>query len=297
MTTTNTINTNAINTPATGVTASALLAELNISVWTARKLDRKVSAEVDQSKSTRARAGNYHKRLLAGTSALEDIQKIAGEARTLHYTHTLPWSDGGARLLPAATFYQYKQRLAEIEQRFNDAVEDFLNQYPALVSAAAFTLGALFSRDEYPDVDDIRGKFRFKYAFSPVPESGDFRVDIEAEAKRELQEQYRDYYQTRMDEAMHDAWQRLHDTLTHMSEKLDDGSDKKKRIHESTVTNARELCELLTSLNVTRDPALERARSRLEQALLGVHVDELRADPLVRADTKRKVDEIMDMLG
>ena len=289
--------TNTLNAPATGVTSSALLAELTIGVWTARKLDKKVSQEVDTSKATKARAGNYHKKLLAGTSSLEDIQKIAGEARTLHYTYTLPWSDAGARLLPATSFYTYKQRLSEIEQRFNDAVENFLTQYPALVSAAAFTLGALFSRDEYPDVDDIKGKFKFKYTFAPVPESGDFRVDIEAEAKRELQEQYRDYYESKTQEAMRDAWQRLHDTLTHMSEKLDDATDKKKRLHESTVTNARQLCELLTSLNITNDPALERARSRLEEAMLGVQVETLRTDPLVRADTKRKVDEIMDMLG
>ena len=283
------------NTTA-AITASAMLVDLNIGVWTARKLDKKVSQEVDAAKATKSRAGNYHKNLLAGTSSLENIQKIAGEARTFHYTHTLPWSDAGTRLLPAASFIEYKKQLAAIEQRFDDAVRDFLQEYGTLVSAAAFTLGALFSRDEYPDVEEIKDKFKFKYVFHPVPESGDFRVDIETEARAELQEQYRDYYSSKMDEAMRDAWQRLHDTLAHISEKLDDG-EKKKRIHESTVTNARQLCELLTSLNITADPALERARAKLEEALIGVKVEELREDPLVRSDTKRKVDEIMDMLG
>lgn len=279
------------------LTNHAMLVDLNISVWTARKLDKKVSAEVDQSKSTRARAGNYHKNLLAGTSSLEAIQTIAGEARTLHYAFTLPWTDSGTRLLPAAGFIDYKRRLAEIERRFNDAVGQFLQDYGAMVSAAAFTLGDLFDRSEYPLALEVADKFRFKYTFYPVPESGDFRVDIEAEAKAELEEQYKGYYETKMEEAMAEAWQRLHDTLTHMSDKLNDSGKKKKRLHASLVSNATDLCSMLTILNVANDPALERARNKLEEALLGVGIDTLRDDPLVRSDTKRKVDEIIDLLG
>lgn len=49
------------------LTKNAMLIELNISVWTARRLDRGVSAEVDVTNNTKTRAGNYHKNLLAGT--------------------------------------------------------------------------------------------------------------------------------------------------------------------------------------------------------------------------------------
>lgn len=279
------------------LTNRAMLVDLNISVWTARKLDKKVSAEVDQRKSTRARAGNYHKNLLAGSHSLGAIQTIAGEARSLHYAFTLPWTDSGTRLLPSAGFITYKQRLAEIERRFNEAVENFVHDYNAMVSAAAFTLGDLFDRKEYPPASEVEDKFRFKYTFYPVPESGDFRVDIEAEAKAELQNQYKDYYAAKMEDAMAEAWQRLHDTLVHMSGKLDDSGEHKQRLHASLVSNATDLCAMLTMLNVANDPALERARNKLEEALLGVGIDTLREDPLVRADTKRKLDEIIDLLG
>ena len=53
---------------------SAMLVDLNISVWTGRKMDKKVSDEIDASKNTKARAGNYHKKLLAGTQKLEQLQ-------------------------------------------------------------------------------------------------------------------------------------------------------------------------------------------------------------------------------
>jgi len=52
--------------PRMGLASSSVLFELSISVWTGRKLDKQVSAEVDMDKSTRARGGNYNKNLFAG---------------------------------------------------------------------------------------------------------------------------------------------------------------------------------------------------------------------------------------
>ena len=66
------------------LSSSAMLVELNISLWTARKLDKKVSNDVDISNSTRTKAGNYHKNLLAGDESLSAIQKLAGFIRTYH---------------------------------------------------------------------------------------------------------------------------------------------------------------------------------------------------------------------
>jgi len=93
---------------------SSMLVDLNIGVWTGRKMDKKVSAEIDASKNTKTQAGNYHKKLLAGTQKLDQIQKLVTAIRTWHYQQTLPWSDGGSRLLPMANFFDYKA--AEVAQ-------------------------------------------------------------------------------------------------------------------------------------------------------------------------------------
>lgn len=286
--------------------SNAMLVDLNIPLWTGRKLDKKVSEEVDATKGTRARGGNYHKNLLAGSDKLEQIQKIAGAARTWHYTHTLPWTDKGARLLPMKNFFDYKQTLNDFEAQFNKVVDEFCDEYPQLVSKSAFTLGAMFDRDEYPDVDRVRTKFGFRYSFSPVPEAGDFRVDVEEEALNELKQQYESHYKSKLDEAMQDTWDRLYDVLNHMSEKLaftDDSYDengvkvKRAPFHASTITNAVELCELLTKLNVTNDPKLEDARKRLESALVGVDANTVKESQEIRHSVKAKVDQILNMFG
>ena len=286
--------------------SNAMLVELNIPLWTARKMDKKVSEEVDVTKGTRARGGNYHKNLLAGSDKLERIGKIAGAARTWHYENTLPWTDKGARLLPMKSFFDYKKTLNNFEIQFTQAVNEFCIEYPQLVSKSAFTLGDLFDRDEYPDVEKVRNKFGFKYSFSPVPEAGDFRVDVEEEALTELKDQYESMYKKKLDDAMQDTWQRLHDVLTHMSEKLsfvddpvDEHGNKVKRspFHATTITNAVELCGLLTKLNITNDPKLEQARQKLERALVGIDADTVKESQEIRHSVKAKVDAILDMFG
>ena len=273
---------------------SSMLVDLNISVWTGRKQDKKVSEEIDAAKSTKVKAGNYHKKLLAGTK-LEEVQKLVGVIRVWHYEQTLPWSDGGSRLLPMKNFFDYKQRLGEYETEFVEVVEDFLREYPTLVSAAAFQLGDLYNAEEYPHVDKLRDKFRFRYVFLPVPEVGDFRIDVNEEHKAELVKQYEQFYENKLSEAMNDTWERLHECLTKMSDKL--AGDEKQIFRDSLVNNAVDLCALLTRLNVTNDSRLEMARQKLESALVGVTPKDLRDDNALRKDTKAKVDEILSMFN
>lgn len=272
---------------------SSMLVDLNISVWTGRKMDRKVSEEIDASKGTHARAGNYHKKLLAGTQKLDELQKLVSGIRIWHYEQTLPWSDGGSRLLPMANFFDYKATLNAWETQFTECVDEFLVEYPTLVSAAAFQLGDLFSSDEYPDVHKLADKFKFKSVFLPVPSAGDFRIEIGEAHQAELKAQYEKFYEERVNTAMGDAWDRLHDVLSKLSGKL--AGVEKQLFRDSLVNNAVDLCDLLTKLNVTQDAKLEQARKKLESALVGVDAKELRNHDEVRLDVKAKVDDILSM--
>lgn len=282
---------------------SSMLVDLNISVWTGRKLDKRVSDEIDQAKNTRTRAGNYNKHLLAGSEKLDAVQKIAGAIRTWHYEQTLPWSDGGSRLLPMKNFFDYKASLNSFRSQFEQAVEDLLVAYPELVSAAAFQLGSLFDRGDYPGAGELLSKFKFKYSFSPVPEVGDFRIETGEEVKRELQEQYKTMFNEKLNDAMQDIWDRLHETLRHMSTKLSDspnprtlkdGTEVRAQIfRDSLINNAVELCGLLSKLNVTDDPKLEQARQDVERVLCGLTPQDVRESDNVRADVKSEVDRIL----
>jgi len=276
------------------IASSAMLVELSISAWTARKLDKKVSTQVDLDKQTKTRAGNYNKNLLAGTGFLDTINKYAASARHWHSTQTLPWSDNGLRLLPMSNFLAYKENLVTLEKNYQALVDKFIVAYPNLVSAAAFQLGDLFDRSEYPEPETVARKFKFRVNYLPVPMAGDFRVDINEEAKAEIIMSCEGLYKERLDNAMKDAWTRLHDCLLRMSERLSDNENgDRKRIHDTLVENAVELTSLLKHFNLTGDSNMETARTELENAIKNHDADDLRESHMAREAVKTKVDAIL----
>lgn len=278
------------------IATSAMMVELNISCWTARKLDKNVSKDIDAVKNTKVRAGNYHKHLLAGNPHHEAVVKYAASSRLWNIKQTIPWSDSGPRIVTMENLFNggYKQELDNRKAEFERLVDVFLGVYPTLISAAAFQLGDLFDREEYPTPDVIRSKFRFNYTLTPIPTANDFRIEIGELAKRELIEQYEAAFNERLNNAMRDVWDRLHECLTHMSERLaNDEEGKRKLFHGTLLTNARELIDLLAKLNVTGDAKLEEARRDLQNALLNTEIDTLKESDYVRENVKSKVDAIL----
>jgi len=77
-----------------------------------------------------------------------------------------------------ANFFDYKATLGDYQTQFNESVKEFIDEYPTLVSASAFQLGDLFDAADYPNANELVDKFKFKYVFLPVPDVGDFRVDV-----------------------------------------------------------------------------------------------------------------------
>jgi hypothetical protein len=283
------------NNHIAGVARAAMLVDLNIAIYSGRKQDRATQAEVTLAKGSGSKkAASVYKNLFAECKELDAITKFQARARSEHYRLTLPWNDRGARLLPTISLLDYKQVMNRYQSEFDMLVDAFLVKYSTLVAAAAFQLGTLFDRKEYPDVSQVARRFRMDIAFVPLPTSGDFRLDVESEVQRELMEQYDRRLAEQLASATKDSWDRLYEALSRLSDRLTVDEDGKKKIfHDTIVTGAVDLCELLTAMNVTQDPQLESARRKLQEVLLGVTPKELREEDGTRVLTKQKVDEIL----
>lgn len=276
------------------IASSAMLVTLNISVWPGKKMDRKASAKLAADAEASEDAWEARKNLDAGTYQRRNIEKLAARIRTWHNEQTIPWADKGERLLPTSLFFDYKQRLNEWEQEFNRERSKFLTHYPEERETMRLASGTMYDAADYPTVEEMATKFAFRSMFSPVPESGDFRVDVPAEALDDIRAQYGSAFNNRLAEAMKEPWARLHEMLTHMSDKLvEPEDDVSRRWHDSFVTRATEMCEMLSHLNVTGDPELERARAKLERAMQGADIEAIKESPEVREDIKADVDAIL----
>jgi len=276
--------------------SSAMLVELGISVWTARKLDKRASDDVTTQNHADKGMANVNKRLLA-CDELTALQKFAGTVRSSHYAITLPWSDSGLRLLTTSKYFAYHKAMSELQDEFNVLIERFLARYEWLINETQLKLGTMYDPGEYPSLDKVRAKFGFRLNYLPLPSAGDFRVDIAAQGAEELREQYATFYSTQLERAMSDIWSRAYEALTRMSERLDYADGEQKRVfRDSLVSNVLELIDVMENMNVTNDPNMQLQQRRLAQAMRGVTPEALREDGHLRRETKKAVDEALKSL-
>lgn len=285
----------AISTPS--IATSAMLVELSISTWTARKKDKQASEDVTRSNGADSGAASVNKNLLSGCDELTAVRKFGANARNIHYSMTMPWSDVGLRLLPTAMYAKYHQAMTELQNEFERLSGVFMNAYGWEYSQAQARLGALWRADDYPSVESIASKFGFRLNYMPLPDAGDFRIDVGTDAVNQMKTHYEEFYSTQVQRAMNDVWRRVYGALSNMSERLDykDHEDK-KTFRDSLVDNVLEMVDLLDVCNVTGDSQMSAMRLNLEDALRGVTPDALREDAFLRAETKRVVDDAIKSL-
>lgn len=277
------------------ISSSAMLVDLSISSWTARKLDKGVTDEVNTSKHASQQASRVNKNLLPGVEQLDGIVKHAAMVRNWVATRTLPWSDYGPRLITTDKFFDFKRELDEYEREFHEKVQSFLDVYPTLISMQAFKLGDMFDREEYPDVSELANKFRFNVAYLPIPETGDFRVDIGREALDEVRSQYAREYEQRLENAMNEVRDRILNSLRHLSERFTDNDDgSRKRFRNNVLENFAETIASVRELNLTKDAAIDAMALEAEEAIRGVDVDSLKESKEVREDVRERVNSVLD---
>jgi hypothetical protein len=281
---------------APSIASSSMLVSLSISVWTGRKKDKEVTDDVLADNGATRAAGAFSKNLMADCAELDAVKKFASMVRTSHLQSTMPWSDTDMRLVTTQRYFAHNKQMTGFQQEFDQLVETFLRVYDWRVADAAAKLGGMFNRDEYPTVDGLRSKFAFKLAYLPVPEAGDWRVDIDAQAKEVLKEQYKKFYAEQMERAMRNVWERLHTEATRLVSQLTVDGDKAGRVYQSTIETVQELADMLEEANYTGDPGLQLAQRRIQSALGGVDKDDLVRNPTFREDTKRKMEEAIKAL-
>lgn len=261
------------------IQSKAMLANLSISQWTARKYDKSVSEDVEIANQAKD-AGRYNKQLV-DKKLLAGIAQIAGQIRDFHYTNTLPWGDNGDRLLPSARYIDYTRELRAKRDAFSTAVSALVHAYPAEVQAARTRLGKMYKPDEYPDASELYARFDVSVSFMPVPDANDFRVDINEQDAAKIKEQITATVDDRTKVATRELWARLEGSTCAVALRL---GDPNAIFRDSLIGNLRELTELIPKLNISGDEELARICSSIRQSIL-IDPDRLRADPDLRAST------------
>jgi hypothetical protein len=274
----------------------ALLVQLNISQWAARKLDKNATKQVARDNNASTAAGRYNKSLLPLNDLLDVVHKKSTAIRQKYYDNTLPWGLDGAQMLPTANYLAFMTEFRTEKAEWETLVNDFLRDYSYIMhdpdTRLKPLLGSLYNPADYPSPSEVAGKFKMDLVVMPVP-TDDFRVSIASDELDRIREDVKRRVVDASAAAAQEAWQRLYDRVKHIVEKL---SDPKAIFRDSLVENAREICQILPRLNFNDDPHLETMRQEVEMSLLH-HPDALRNNPALRRDTAAQAKAIMDKMS
>jgi hypothetical protein len=248
-------------------------------------------------KNATSESGKFTKNLLSNSPKHKALLNHRQTVYNWLQRCTYDWA-GKMRLLPQVGLEKFMKEFNELDKDFKALYLDFKAEYPSMVSDAAFKQGDMFDRAEYPEPDLLDTKFRMRLLVTQVPKS-DFRSSISSVIADDLTSQYEEQVKEIIDRAMADASERLVLFASRISnacteaESNDDGKVKRKKIYESTISQAKEICDTLKAFNLTNNAEIETARAQLEAALDGVSLEDLRESSYVRATVKESVDDML----
>lgn len=283
------------------ISHSAVLVSLSIGHWSGRILDKRASEDVTTQNNAEADVAKVSKQLLGKCDTLKAIHKFAANARSTHYAMTVPWSDSGLRLCASVKYPDYEHAMTLLQQEYEKMLQPFYDEYDWLVQQAQLKLGTLFCADDYPSRQRVMEKFYFRYTPIPVPDTGDWRIALNNQTAQDVwddaRQKYSQFYAEQIKTAMNDVWSEVRKVADHMSERLDySGDADKKKFHNTLVSNMVDVIDKMSAYNLSNDATMEDARTRLLDAVRGVTADGLRDDPALRAETKKRVDEVRKMI-
>ena len=282
--------------------SSGFLVSLDVNVWSATKQDRGISNEVTTAKHADKNAGKYVKNLLADHPRHKAIVNYRQTIYNWLKRRTYRWNNA-QDYLPSIDMPKFKQEYNEHETEFFRLRDEFIIHYDSIVSDMAFKQGDMFNRDDYPSKDDLMHRFNVELFVADVP-MNDFRCAIANDIADELFNTYSKQTEKIISTIMTEQQSRFVEVMKSISHCcgvyeicVDDNTGetktKRRKIYDTTIIKAKEMCETFKDFNLSGSKELEDARASLEKALDGVDAEAIRESDAVRHAVKEDVDGIL----
>jgi len=275
---------------------SMVLVELHHHIPPFRKKDKKRTAKVNADAGAKRKAASVQTVYLE-CEELTTLKKVKSDHYDWHIGSTIPWLDGGIRGLSHMYLQEYMKESSGWEQLFNEKVEELRDVYAWEVSKEEARMGELYDPSLYPDWEILQVKFGVEVRYMPLPNSKDFRCDIQQDAMDYMQSEYDKHLAERMETGKLDMIKRVIEPVTNLIKMIDyDDYDKPTGFRDSLIPNVEKVLHSMRVANIGDDPVIESARVELERIIGSVSSDTLRESGSLRAMTKKEVQAVMDSL-
>ena len=274
------------------LTRKAMLVRMSIHSWRGRKIDRNAAKAAAAAMNIEVGGDEYYK-FLVPKPAFKPIMNLHTTIRLYHASLTFPWFDDGLRVLPAAKFFEYTQRMHVLKDEQNKYVEEFLSNYEQYKAYARANRQLVFNEKDYPSIDELRDSFSVELNFLPFPDANDFRVELDSETLNELKAQvvseqsrviklHRDEMLGRLTLKLYRLWDMCEAPTV--------------RIYDATVDTFKETVEMAENLNVMEDSKIKTVVAACKTWLTSINPETLRNRPEIRGRVVDAAKEILEIL-
>lgn len=278
-----------------------MIAKFSTGKYNIFKKDKKGAKIVSDEMGSEEGLGKFTKQAIP-KEYIDAIQKNMSAFRTFLYKHSSPWSHKGEVLFPCVFYKKIMDAQREHSIINEDLVTEFLNNYETYKTDARARLNGLYNPADYPNIEKLTRKFKWALDFEPVPDSGNFQIDLADIDYQDIVKNLVLSNDTAVKKAMADVWQRVFDAIKSLSDKMKEkrkdkkGADMSPVFRDSIIENIKDLVDILPGLNVTDDQALESARQDLINDLADIEPGDLRESEDMRKDTAKKADAILNKI-
>lgn len=237
-------------------------------------------------------AGSFMKRLFPKeTPAIKAVNAAFAKAMKIYEDETLPWLDGGGRLLLSVNYGRFTELIRGVRSEIETALDNLKAVYSDLVDAQAPRLGNMFNRADYPSVSELDEIYGLYVKVDPVPTSASFKVEMEDDIVAELKAQIDANTMACYEDAVSENYGRLWDVVSHMA-KILRTKDPKRSIKDVLVDNVRAAVEAIPRFNITNDQTLIDKGNEILKDLCSLDGSELRESELRREVVAQRAEEI-----
>ncbi len=158
----------------------------------------------------------------------------------------------------------FREKISVAILDLDEARENYIQHYPALVAASERDLGELFDRSQYPPIDHIRDLFTTKISYWPIPDSNHFLAEISEEAAKEAKDSIESEIEQRLIDATYDMVKRAKEVVSIYIDKLekfrinDENGKSENNFRDSLVDNLKDTACLIEQMNMTDNPQINK---------------------------------------
>lgn len=221
---------------------------------------------------------------------VQKFDQIKNRIRTEHVFLTLPWYDNGERILVSDLLDRHRKSMETMIPELHAEADWICDNLGAIKEAARQKLGSAYDESMYPSRDELRSSLRVKLGYAPIPDSRDFRVNLDEETIDYIKSHIEMDVEERVQDAMKSVRSRMIDVVENFIERVSKIREVhingkvvvEGRVKSSLITNTTKLLDVLPSLNITKDEEVDLLGEELRRRLCMYEASAINDTPILR---------------